>query len=403
MNNFVDIGIHLGLSNCSVAFWNPQTQAPEICNKNDNRKRMMPSYVSFSQLPTELLIGEAAEKDNEREYVIYDSLKFIGKIFEEVDEREDELENYLFDFMQKENLVQLGVKTSLSENEKEWFYPEEIVGYLLKEMIRNVKMKINEEEIRNVAISVPDDFDYKQKEAIVRACKLAGLNKFELIDEAMASMIFVKYLFEEKNNSLKNVVIINFTDETLNVSCCVLDDSGEIGVKSSGTNQLIGGKDFKNIIIDMIKEQLIVNSGDDTIVQKLFEKKSRQTRKERREMVKRRNELMIQAEEVNRTLTNCHNVTIEFNFSKGKTNEDSYFVSIDRQEFEEHEDMKELIEKFEDTILKTLENANIDANEIELVLPIGESCNIPMIKRKINEMFGEGKIFKHPKLDIGNR
>ena len=330
MNNFVDIGIHLGLSNCSVAFWNPQTQAPEICNKNDNRKRMMPSYVSFSQLPTELLIGEAAEKDNEREYVIYDSLKFIGKIFEEVDEREDELENYLFDFMQKENLVQLGVKTSLSENEKEWFYPEEIVGYLLKEMIRNVKMKINEEEIRNVAISVPDDFDYKQKEAIVRACKLAGLNKFELIDEAMASMIFVKYLFEEKNNSLKNVVIINFTDETLNVSCCVLDDSGEIGVKSSGTNQLIGGKDFKNIIIDMIKEQLIVNSGDDTIVQKLFEKKSRQTRKERREMVKRRNELMIQAEEVNRTLTNCHNVTIEFNFSKGKTNEDSYFVSIDR-------------------------------------------------------------------------
>ena len=135
MTDFVNIGIHLGLSNCSVAkydqFLNDDSQF--FCFESGSKT--IPSYVSFAQLPEQLHIGEPAENDIEKEYVVYDSLKFIGKKFEDIDEREDELEKYPFQIREKDEYIQLGVSNPLIDDEDEWFYPEEIVGYLLKKRL----------------------------------------------------------------------------------------------------------------------------------------------------------------------------------------------------------------------------------------------------------------------------
>ncbi|EDR23381.1 heat shock protein, putative [Entamoeba dispar SAW760] len=63
--------------------------------------------------------------------------------------------------------------------ESEEFEPEEISGMILKYLYEIAQAKLGNHPISNVIVTVPAEFNDRQREATLLACKLAGIKNVE--------------------------------------------------------------------------------------------------------------------------------------------------------------------------------------------------------------------------------
>ena len=402
------IGIDLGTTYSSISFYNKDKQRAQIVNKYDVSSSF-PSQIHFSptsngnwiiELPSENLLNNQTR--------MFDSKRFIGKSYSQ--SLSDYFENGTFELIHSENDDRPMMKL-FNEEFSEQFYPEEISACILHLLLQILRERIEYNLSEDIfVVTVPVYFNSRQRQVTLSACKMIGMENVTLLNEPTASIIAYHKTNEIPVNKI--VLVVDLGGGTMDVCLCKIVDNiietkvNEIGSKQSSIEIIgyngcpkLGGQNFTNVIAEMIT-QLLKEDYEEQF------NKSMET-----ENSKTRFKQMIQneAECVKRKFSykSISTVSIQVNklFEKFEDIDSSYDIFISRDDF--NEQCSSLISQFKTTITDLLESTGIKARDIDLLLPIGGSCFMPLIQETLLEMFpnteqGDWKIDKRTAVCLGS-
>ncbi|XP_004588670.2 heat shock 70 kDa protein 13 isoform X1 [Ochotona princeps] len=243
------IGIDLGTTYCSVGVFFPGTGTVKVI-PDENGHLSIPSMVSFTD--SDVYVGyESLElADSNPQNTIYDAKRFIGKVFTP-EELEAEVGRYPFKVLNKNGMIEFLV----TSNETIGVTPEYVGSRLL------LKLKKMAEEylgmpVANAVISVPAEFDLKQRNSTIEAANLAGLKILRVINEpTAAAMAYGLHKVE-----VFHVLVIDLGGGTLDVSLLNKQGGMFLTRAMSGNNKL-GGQDFNQRLLQYLYTQIYQKFG----------------------------------------------------------------------------------------------------------------------------------------------
>ena len=167
------IGIDLGTTNSAVAVM--EAGVPKII-ENSEGARTTPSIVAVSKTG-ERLVGLLAKRQavtNPRNTILAVK-RFIGRRYSDP-EIQKELKRFSYETRGRQDG---GVEIKMGEK---WFTPIEISSMILQKIKLDAKEKFGE-DITDVVITCPANFDDSQRKATKTAGEIAGLNVLRIINE----------------------------------------------------------------------------------------------------------------------------------------------------------------------------------------------------------------------------
>lgn len=268
-----------------------------------------------------------------------------------------------------ENTV-LEIKRKMGSREKvrlgnTSFTPEEISAQILS-YVRRFAGKYLEEDICRAVISVPAYFDEIQRQATVEAGRKAGFTVERILNEPTAAAMSygLSHLEEESH-----ILVYDLGGGTFDVTLLEMFD-GVLEVKaSSGDNQL-GGKDFDQKLIGLFLDRFKEKHGID--LQKDIHAMAR---------------LKTEAIRCKIALSSEESVSVALPLIAEKDGKPlALEEEVTRELFEEL--IGELLERTHDPIDVVLDDAGISVQELDMVLLVGGSTRIPLVRQDIQEYLG---------------
>lgn len=223
MRSKIDYGIDLGTTNSAIA---RIEHGDAIIKKTDLQKDTMPSCVGFNKRQ-KIFAGDQAFQalKSEKAYAM-EKWKYDP--------------NFFIEFKRT-----MGTNTMYkSSNMNKEFDSEELSAEVLKKL----KSFISDEAINSAVITVPAMFTSNQKEATVRAAKLAGINQVELLQEPIAASLAYGL---SPDSSDGYWLIFDFGGGTFDTGLLHVED-GIIQVKDTAGDNRLGGKNLDEAIVDSI-------------------------------------------------------------------------------------------------------------------------------------------------------
>ena len=250
------------------------------------------------------------------------------------------------------------IKSKMGTREKTKFitkelYPEEISAEILKKLKRDAEEYLGE-EIKEAVITVPAMFQSNQKNATIKSGELAGLKVERIINEPTAAALFYGI---ENMHAEEKILVYDFGGGTFDVSILDFDDGILDVIGGSGDNHL-GGKNIDEILMKYISASTGI-------------KYKKGTREE--------DSIKDAAEQAKIDLSSMNYADIilpDFNIH----------FRISRDTFETL--IKETVDKTFEYIKQSLKDAKLTIEDIDVVLPVGGTTRIPIIKNKLKEIFG---------------
>ena len=381
------LGIDLGTTNSSIAvFYEPNTSIQPLSTiQNVYNSNMTPSVIAFTDSDEKPYIfgkeaiGQKAYPDK-LESVFYQVKKLIGRDFLDPHFR-DCKRTFTFNVTQgPNNKILLTVKNGKLKDQQ--IDPIEISALVLKELSKLAARTSSHDAITNKAvITVPANFNDRQRKATAAAAKLAGLEPVDIISEPIASCI--KYAYEHSHmKDLQHVLVYDFGGGTLDVSLVKIENSKISVISTAGDNQF-GGSDIDNYLFRMINNKIIekynINLERPT-------KKSREA--EDPKITHARMILLSRCEEGKIFLSSPGAYTYQINEEfKIKETTIQCKTEITRTLIEQYLQSPEISKKLNDPIDFVLNYAKITKDKISKVLLVGGSSNIPYICTMIKEKF----------------
>ncbi|MFS0576644.1 Hsp70 family protein [Sporosarcina sp. 179-K 3D1 HS] len=331
------IGIDLGTTNSAMAMYK-DGEAEIILNGNDQRT----TASAFQLKPNgEEVIGSSAKKgaaSMPRHTVLEVKRKMGG-----------------------EEEVQVGART---------YKPEEISSKILRYLKKSAEEKLGE-PVTEAVITVPAYFTDAQRKSTKIAGELAGLRVERIINEpTAAALAFCHDNLDED----QFILVYDLGGGTFDVSLVELFD-GVIEVKSSTGDNFLGGTDFDETIIKLIKDKFLKANGFPM-------EEAAQDANMLYYMLKEA------AENAKIELSTQVETDISLPFIGLKDNLPVSFIGqLTRIEFE-----NAIREKVESTIIKineTLEEAAISKDQVSEILMVGGSTRIPLVRGYVEKAFGK--------------
>ncbi|CAI0454299.1 unnamed protein product [Linum tenue] len=327
------IGIDLGTTYSCVAVARKGRNVEIIANDQGNRTT--PSYIAFSPVSagSERLIGEAAKNQatlNPRR-TVFDVKRLIGKKFDDPD-------------------VQL--KT---------FTPEELSAMVLVKMKETAEAYLGK-KVTNAVVTVPAYFNDLQRQATKDAGTIAGLKVLRIINEPTAGAL--AYGLNQDSRRKRNILVYDLGGGTFDVSVLNIDKD-EFRVLATGGDTHLGGGDFDQRVmkyfVDMIKR-----------------KYKKDVSKDRKALGKLRRE----CERAKRVLSSQTQVRVEIDsFIQGM----DFSEPLTRARFEDLN--SDLFERTLEVVKSTMEDANLEKDEIDEIVLVGGSTRIPKVTEMLKKAF----------------
>lgn len=364
------IGLDLGTTFCSVGVFHAGSGEVEVIPDEQGRLSI-PSTVTFTD--TAVLAGyEAAEvADSHPDNAIYDAKRFIGKIFEP-EALEQESARYPFKVISNNGRAEFVV----SANGSFTVTPEFIGSRLLLKMRKMAERRLGV-PIKMAVISVPAEFDERQRNYTVRAAQLAGLEVLRVINEPTAAAM----AYGLHKVDVSNVLVVDLGGGTLDVS--LLNKQGAMFfTRAMAGNNKLGGQDFSQRLLQFTSERVRQEFG------------MAPTLKEDIHNLRQ----AVEAAKINLTLHPSVTIQVPLHLQSpggaAESQEDTaaaapvlFQTLITRQLFEElNEDLFQKILAPVETVLTEGQLHKEDVDEIVLV---GGSTRIPRIRRLISKYFGK--------------
>lgn len=390
------IGIDLGTTYCSVGVFFSGTGKVKVI-PDENGHISIPSMVSFTD--HDVYVGyEGLElADSNPQNTIYDAKRFIGKIFTP-EELEAEVGRYPFKVLNKDGMAEF----SVTSNETITVSPE-YVGSRLLLKLKQMAEKYLGMPVANAVISVPAEFDLKQRSSTVEAAKLAGLKILRVINEPTAAAM----AYGLHKADVFHVLVIDLGGGTLDVSLLNKQGGMFLTRAMSGNNKL-GGQDFNQRLLQYLYKQIYQTYG-------FFPSRKEEIHRLRQavEMVKlnltlhqsAQMSVLLTVEEQDRkepqdgnteqpkdklTPADGHHVSRAFGpgLSEKKSGKQVLFeTEISRKLFDTLNE--DLFQKILVPIQQVLKEGHLDKTEIDEVVLVGGSTRIPRIRQVIQEFFGK--------------
>ncbi|HHX59983.1 MAG TPA: Hsp70 family protein [Epulopiscium sp.] len=327
------IGIDLGTSTSEVAII--EEGVPTVI-KNRRGNLITPSVVGIST-SGEIIVGELAKE------------QFLAKPHDTVIEVKR--------LMGTDQMVSMG---------DEQYIPQEISSHILN-YLKECAQDYVGELIEKAVITVPAYFTNEQRRATVEAGEMAGLQVERIINEPTAAALAYGIEHMEDNS---HILVYDLGGGTLDVTLLEMFD-GVLEVKASSGNNKLGGKDFDEKIMDMLCHE--------------FEKEYNINLSEKiRALVRIKQE----AENCKIALSTQDEYTINLPFLSQKNAEPIGLVrTITKDEFENL--IRDLVLSTQAQINVVLSDAALEVKDIDTVLLVGGSTEIPLVRHFLEKSFGK--------------
>jgi molecular chaperone DnaK len=242
------------------------------------------------------------------------------------------------------------------------YSPQEISAMILQKLRDDAEEYLGEEIIQAV-VTVPAYFEDSQRQATKDAGKISGLDVLRIVNEPTAAALAYGLDKEEE----QTILVFDLGGGTFDVSILEIGD-GVFEVKATSGNNMLGGDNFDDAIIDWIVEEYEGGDGglkdDPSALQRL---------KEAAEKAK--------IELSGRLSTNINLPYIAAD-DKGPQHLD---VTLTRAKFEEL--TRDLVKATIGPTKRALKDAKMKPNDIDKVLLVGGSTRIPAVQKVVKQIF----------------
>ncbi|XP_064008387.1 heat shock 70 kDa protein 13 isoform X2 [Pogoniulus pusillus] len=384
------IGIDLGTTYCSVGVFLPGTGQVKVI-ADENGHNSIPSIVSFTDRDVYVGYDGLELADSNPQNTIYDAKRFIGKIFSP-EELKSESSRYPFKIFNNNGSAEFSVTT----NETFHVTPEYIGAQLLLKLKRMAEDSLGM-PISKAVISVPAEFDERQRNCTIKAANLAGLNILRVINEPTAAAM----AYGLHKADVFNVLVVDLGGGTLDVSL-LNKQGGMFLTRAMAGNNKLGGQDFNQRLMLYLYDQLHQMYG------------SLPTRKEEIHRLRQ----AVEAVKLNLTVHEAATLRVSLtlperrltkevsesgkekpsqktdlkNFGDTPKVENNFLKvlferEISRKLFELLNE--DLFEKILVPIEEVLKEGHLNKAEVDEIVLVGGSTRIPQIRKVIRDFFGK--------------
>lgn len=350
------IGIDLGTTNSCVAVM--EGNQPTVIINNEGQ-RTTPSVVAFTE-GGERKVGSPAKRQaiTNPKNTVFSIKRFMGETYDQVNK---EIERVPYTVVRGEN------NTPRVEIEGRQYSPQEISAMILQKMKKTAEDYLRQ-PVTEAVITVPAYFSDSQRQATKEAGKIAGLDVKRIINEPTAAAL--AYGLDKKNKNMK-VAVFDLGGGTFDISIMELGD-GVFEVKSTNGDTHLGGDDFDQKVIDWLAQEFAAENGGADL--------------KKDPMALQR--LKDAAEKAKIELSNQTSTEINLPYIMPVDGVPKHLVkTLTRAKFEQLCD-----DLFQRTIIpcrKALEDARLNASQIDEVLLVGGSSRIPKVQEIVKEFFGK--------------
>jgi Fe-S protein assembly chaperone HscA len=340
------VGIDLGTTNSLIAYMDKGT--PRVIPGPDG-KTIVPSIVGMTD--NGLIVGDPAKAHLTRDpaRTIYSVKRFMGKGLADV---KDELQYFPYALHEKNGVIriEIGDKT---------YTPPQVSAMILKELKRRAE-EFLKEDISKAVITVPAYFNDSQRQATKDAGMIAGLEVLRIINEPTAASL--AYGLQKKTQGL--IAIYDLGGGTFDISILKLKD-GIFEVLATNGDTHLGGDDFDQRLVDVLGKEIAERHG----LQVQDYPDLMQT-------------LRLEAERAKVRLSDETETTVVVELPDGK-----YEKTLTREAMDSL--AMELVERTLAPCRAALKDAGLGADQIDEVVLVGGSTRMPLVRTKVEELFGK--------------
>ena len=325
------IGIDLGTTNSCVAVM--EGGNPNVIT-NSEGARTTPSVVAF-QKDGERIVGQVAKRQ-----AVTNADRTI-----------------------------MSIKRKMGTSEKvtidgKAYTPQEISAMILTKLKQDAESYLGE-TVTQAVITVPAYFNDSQRQATKDAGKIAGLEVLRIINEPTAAALAYGV-----SDTGKKVMVYDLGGGTFDVSILDIDD-GVFEVLSTNGDTHLGGDDFDQAIINYLLDEFKKIEGVDLSTDKM----AMQRLKEAAEKSK-----------IELSTTTTSNINLPF-ITADATGPKHMDITLTKAKFDEL--TADLVARTLTCIRNAMNDAGLNASQIDEVLLVGGSSRIPAVQEAVKKEMGK--------------
>ncbi len=348
------IGIDLGTTNSVVAV---MEGGQPVVIANEEGGRTTPSVVGFTS-EGERLVGAIAKRQSvtNPKGTIYSIKRFMGRRLSEVPE---EIRLVPYEVVEgKEGTVVVRVVGKT-------YTPPEISAMVLQKLKSAAEAYLGQ-SVSSAVITVPAYFNDAQRQATKDAGAIAGLDVKRIINEPTAAAL--AYGLDKKRD--EKIAVYDFGGGTFDISILEVGEN-VVEVKATNGDTHLGGDNIDHRIIDYLVSEFRKDQGVD------LSKDSMAIQRLREAAEKAKVELSAAAS----TDINLPYITADPSGPKHLA------MKLTRAKFEQL--VEDLITRTLEPCRQALKDAGYSASEIDEVVLVGGSTRIPLVQKRVAELFGK--------------
>ncbi len=350
------IGIDLGTTNCCVAVL--EGGAVQIV-PNKEGGRTTPSVVGFTD-KGERLVGQIAKRQavTNASNTVYAVKRLIGRKFDstEVQRMRDTCAFEIVDSPNGDARIRVQGRS---------YSPPELSGIVLQRLKAAAEDFLGE-PVTDAIITIPAYFDDAQRQATKDAGKLAGLKVERIINEPTAAAL----AYGLGKTGIERIAVYDLGGGTFDISILEMND-GVFEVLSTSGNTFLGGEDLDERIMNWMADQFSTDTGIDLRQDRLALQRLKEV-----------------AERAKCELSSATETNINLPFIAADATGPKHFnKTLNREQFENL--VADLIEQTVEPCQRALQDAKLQASDIDKVILVGGQTRSPIVERTVESIFGK--------------